>query len=88
MFEGLRSGLGWGGAALALIAWLLIALLLTFDIAVRDLFRWIPPLVLRLQDWTDELRNHRELPSASRASVAVQTQPAVPLGGVQPLVPR
>ena len=77
MFEGLRSGLGWGGAVLALIAWLLIGLLLTLDISVQDLFRWIPPLILRLQDWADDLRNHRELPSSSRASAAAQ----IPLAG-------
>jgi S-DNA-T family DNA segregation ATPase FtsK/SpoIIIE len=73
MFEGLRSGLGWGGALLALAAWLLIALLLTLDISVNDLFRWIPPLVLRFQDWADELRNHREAPASSRAPAAAQT---------------
>ena len=80
MFEGLRSGLGWGGAVLALIAWLLIGLLLTLDISVQDLFRWIPPLILRLQDWADDLRNHRELPSSSRASAAAQ----IPLAGGAP----
>ena len=86
IFEVLRSSLGWGGAALALIAWLLIALLLTLDITVRDLFRWIPPLVLRLQDWADEWHNHRELPSSRSMVPAAAPAAGNPSAGagVQP----
>jgi S-DNA-T family DNA segregation ATPase FtsK/SpoIIIE len=59
----LQSILGTGGAVIALIAWLLIALALTLDISVVDMVQWIPPLFNRLHDWTIELsesyRNHR-----------------------------
>jgi S-DNA-T family DNA segregation ATPase FtsK/SpoIIIE len=55
----LRANLGWGGAAVAVAAWLLIALGLTLDVSVIDLFRWAPPLVVRVQDWLDDLRNHK-----------------------------
>lgn len=71
ILEFLQVNLGWGGAAVALLAWLLIALTLTLDVAVVDLFRWVPPLVLRLQDWWDERRNH--LGDARKAPLAPAT---------------
>lgn len=76
VFEALRAGLGWGGSALALIAWLLIGLLLTLDITFVGLFRWIPPLVLRLQDWVDERRNQAGAFASSRSSGGVKASPA------------
>ena len=61
---GLDAALGAGGAAIFLIAWLIIALLLTFDITVWHLVGWIPPYFYRVQDWTieksAELRNNRD----------------------------
>ena len=54
----MQDNIGWGGAAVAMLAWLLIALALAFDVTVIELFRWIPPLVLRFQDWWDDRRNH------------------------------
>lgn len=82
IFEALRSALGWGGAVLALVAWLLIGLLLTLDISVSDLFRWIQPLILRLQDWADELRNHHEAGALLQPHAALQTLSAgVPPAG-------
>lgn len=45
IFAALRTALGWGGTAVALVAWLLIALALTLDVSVLDLFSWtIPPM--------------------------------------------
>ena len=58
-FQLLRANLGWGGSAIAFVAWLIIGLTLTLDVAVVDLFRWIPPVILRFQDWLDERHNHR-----------------------------
>jgi len=52
----LRTILGMGGAVIALIAWLLIALALTLDVAVIEMVHWIPPVFNRLQDWIDETR--------------------------------
>ena len=63
-YELLRANLGVGGAAIALLAWLVIALSLTLDVTSADLFRWIPPLVLRLQDWWEEVRSRRRLASS------------------------
>jgi DNA segregation ATPase FtsK/SpoIIIE, S-DNA-T family len=41
--------LGTPGAIIALIAWLLIALTMTLDMTVADLFQWIGPAFLRLK---------------------------------------
>jgi S-DNA-T family DNA segregation ATPase FtsK/SpoIIIE len=41
-------GLGSSGAVVALIAWLLICLTLTLDIPVRDLFKWVSPVLTQL----------------------------------------
>ena len=59
ILEFLRGSLGLGGAAIALVAWLIIALTLTLDVSVADLFKWLPTLVLRLQDAWDEWRSQR-----------------------------
>lgn len=59
ILEILRLGLGLGGTVIALLAWLVIGLILTLDVTVLDLFRWMPPLWEKLQDWWDERRNHR-----------------------------
>ncbi|HVN14394.1 MAG TPA: DNA translocase FtsK 4TM domain-containing protein, partial [Anaerolineales bacterium] len=41
--------LGSAGAIIALLAWLVIALTMTLDISVQDLFRWLGPLTARLR---------------------------------------
>ncbi len=46
--------LGWWGTAIVLLAGLLIALPLALDLSIAELFGWVPPLVLRFQDWWDE----------------------------------
>lgn len=55
----LRSTLGIGGSAIALLAWSLIATALALDISVLGLFGWISPLVMRFQDAWDEYRARR-----------------------------
>ncbi len=77
-FEILRSNLGWVGAGVAVFAWLLIALALVLDVSVVDLFRWLPPLVVRFQDWLDDRRNHK--------LEALPKPPAfAPAGGMAPV---
>jgi len=60
---GIRSGLsaafGTGGAAILLVAWLAIATVFTLDRPIADLLRWLPPLILRIQDSWDEFRAQR-----------------------------
>jgi S-DNA-T family DNA segregation ATPase FtsK/SpoIIIE len=80
IFTLLYVSLGWAGMAITLIAWMIIALILIMDISVVELFRWVPPLVIRLQDgiqdWLDERRNHRQ-PSPMK-SASLGTQPVPP----------
>ncbi|HEX9028256.1 MAG TPA: DNA translocase FtsK, partial [Anaerolineales bacterium] len=76
-FELLRANLGLGGAAVALVAWLLIALGLSLDVSVAELFRWVPPLFLRLQDWIDDHRNHR-VPGLNGTPLPVPERQAAP----------
>jgi S-DNA-T family DNA segregation ATPase FtsK/SpoIIIE len=62
IFTLLFVSLGWAGMAIALFAWLIIALILVLDASVVELFRWVPPLIIHIQDgvqdWMDERRNH------------------------------
>ena len=60
VLQALQSALGVGGSAIALAAWLLIALALTFDRTVLELFRWIAPLYNRLQDGLVEAWQSRQ----------------------------
>lgn len=43
-------GLGSAGAVIAMIAWLLIGLTLTLDVPIRELFKWVGPLVMRIRE--------------------------------------
>jgi S-DNA-T family DNA segregation ATPase FtsK/SpoIIIE len=62
----LRSNLGWAGTVVALLAWLIISLALALDVAVIELFGWVPALLEHAQDWMDERRNGRA--EATRSS--------------------
>jgi DNA segregation ATPase FtsK/SpoIIIE, S-DNA-T family len=42
----LRPTLGWAGSAVVLVAWLLIALTLSLDLSVPELFAWVSPLLI------------------------------------------
>jgi S-DNA-T family DNA segregation ATPase FtsK/SpoIIIE len=64
----LRLGLGLSGALVALIGWFLISMAITLDRSVLGLFGWLPPLVLRIQDFWDEF-------VAARASKAKKWPP-------------
>jgi S-DNA-T family DNA segregation ATPase FtsK/SpoIIIE len=52
--QALVTTLGVGGAAIALLAWLLIALALTLDLTFGEMLHWLPPLITRGQDWIIE----------------------------------
>lgn len=55
----LQAGLGIGGVFIALGAWLLIALTMTFDVSVIEMFRWAPAMISQLQDSWDEFSARR-----------------------------
>ena len=46
----LQDPLGGPGAFIIIIAWLLIALTMSLDISIQELFQWAGPLVARLRD--------------------------------------
>ncbi len=73
----LQSTLGTGGAAIALLAWTLIALAMTLDVSILDMFRWVPALVTRLGDQWDEFRAQRGGKPASYTGMV--PQPGVPM---------
>jgi S-DNA-T family DNA segregation ATPase FtsK/SpoIIIE len=79
IFSPLYLYLGWAGMAVTLLAWLIIALILVLDVAVVDLFRWAPPMVIRIQDgvqdWLDERRNHHSRTASNLAQNAKQPTP-------------
>lgn len=70
LLAGLQAALGKGGAAIALLAWLLIALALTLDVSIVDLFRWTG----RLSTWARGLMGKLPLHRTSRE----QTSPPAP----------
>jgi len=79
IYDVLIKSLGQAGTAITLFAWFLIALMLVLDKSIVELFRWVPPLFVRLQDglqdWMDERRNHRT-PARSKSTVSVPAAPA------------
>ena len=94
--EGLRALMGLGLMGVALLGWTILALAMVLDVSVLDLFRWIPSLATRIQDWlieTGEGRRARrgEIPPVAgsatdfRYPVSDPAQP-VPLGVSLPAI--
>jgi S-DNA-T family DNA segregation ATPase FtsK/SpoIIIE len=77
LFELLRSWLGASGTVIILIAWLLLSVALILDRSVLDLFKWIQPLILRIQDWWDEYQAQRAA-DGSQSPPPFVSDPAVP----------
>lgn len=50
----LWAGLGGGGALIAVIAWLIIGIAVTFDKPVTELFFWLAPLTEKLRQWLNK----------------------------------
>jgi S-DNA-T family DNA segregation ATPase FtsK/SpoIIIE len=76
----LQSTLGTGGTAIALLAWGMIALAMTLNISVVDLFRWVPAWINRIQDSWDESRARRNGAPASYPGANLQTGTPLPQG--------
>ena len=79
----LQINLGWAGLAIALIAVFFIALALTLNLSIPDLFRWVPNLSIQLQDRLDDLRNGRgQQPKKSIQSPKPSSSPLQAGGGI------
>ena len=76
----LQSTLGTGGAAIALLAWGLIALAMALNVSVVDLFRWVPASITRLQDSWDEFRAPRNGSPSSYPGMPPKSGPPLPQG--------
>jgi S-DNA-T family DNA segregation ATPase FtsK/SpoIIIE len=73
----LEGGLGIVGLVVVLAAGYVISLALTLDVPVVDLFAWLPPLILRMQDaWDDRRAARRE--RQSLAAGAPGAEPYTP----------
>jgi S-DNA-T family DNA segregation ATPase FtsK/SpoIIIE len=66
----LFNGLGVAGAVVTLFAWLLIALIMTFDIETQDLFKWVSPLFGRMRTALGQRRVKSITLSPEEAEVA------------------
>ncbi len=80
----LRAGLGWAGAAIALGALFLLSFALILDKSIAEMFAWITPVKLRIQDsWDDFLDRIKQ---RSRKSTSSMEGAAVPVfeGSAQP----
>lgn len=62
--------LGTGGAVVALLAWLLIAMTMTFDIEMQDLFKWVSPLSTYLREMFAQRFSKTDMSSPDDAEVA------------------
>ena len=62
--------LGMNGMVVALLAWLLIALAMTFDIEIQDMFKWVNPLYVRLRERIIQRISQTEFLSPEEAEVA------------------
>ncbi len=67
ILKGLTSALGTGGAAVALIAWFIVGLVLLMDMTILEMGRKIFPIWQSLVDWLidhwDEFRSRRQAPN-------------------------
>ena len=83
----LNSGLGMVGLVVVLVAGFIIGLALTLDMPVIDLFAWLPPLILRIEDAWDERRAARH-ERQTRTAPTSEVEPFVPQTSPQPEVPQ
>jgi S-DNA-T family DNA segregation ATPase FtsK/SpoIIIE len=84
--KSLFNAFGMGGSIVLLTAWLLIAVRLTFDIELQDMFRWAPPLMTSL---LEQIRRRTSRPaSASPEPAEVAANGFTPLNRPEPAAPE
>ena len=83
----LTNAFGQLGVAVILVAWLLWAVTMIFDITVRDMFRWVPPLLAGIRGWVAKILQSR-LPAGSTAAAGadVASNGFTPLDRPKPVV--
>jgi S-DNA-T family DNA segregation ATPase FtsK/SpoIIIE len=87
----LFNSLGTGGAMVALLAWLMITLIMIFDISVEDMFRWVRPVVLKAREWLAKpliptIKPSEPEPVESNGFTPLQRpEPVIPASAVAPV---
>jgi S-DNA-T family DNA segregation ATPase FtsK/SpoIIIE len=66
----LFSYFGMWGAVVALVAWLFIALTMTFDIEIEEMFKWVPPLYADVRERFMQRLSRAQYMSPEEADVA------------------
>jgi len=78
----LFNSLGMLGSMVALSAWLVITIIMIFDISVEDLFRWVNPVILKIRELIA-----RPKTKPAEAALPETTNGFTPLQRPQPVVP-
>lgn len=73
ILQGMVNGLGGAATVIALIAWFIIALTVTLDLSVQELFQWAGPLIEKARQRLNEAR--QKTPGISTASLPPETLP-------------
>ena len=81
----LLNGLGRAGAIVVLFAWLLITVTMIFDVSVADLFRWVPPLLIKIREQLAKPIRKAEKTFAPEVQ-EVASNGYIPLNRPQPVV--
>ncbi|NUQ83619.1 MAG: DNA translocase FtsK 4TM domain-containing protein [Anaerolineales bacterium] len=76
---------GRGGAIISLLAWLLIASTMTFDIEIQEMFKWVGPLYARLREELARRLVKKEVPASAEAA-QVASNGYTPLNRPEPVV--
>jgi S-DNA-T family DNA segregation ATPase FtsK/SpoIIIE len=79
------NGFGTAGAIIAMLAWLIIATTMIFDLTVADLFRWVPPLASKVRAWLATPINKTANSPALQAP-QIASNGYTPLNRPQPIV--
>ena len=83
--QGLVGALGDAGTLILMIAWLVIALAMTFDLSLQEMFQWAVPLVAKLKERLGRLKKRPAM--GSRPGNSGTTEPPEPEGSPDHFIP-
>jgi len=84
----LFNAFGTLGVVVILLGWLLLTVTMIFDITVRDLFRWVPPLLAGIRLWMNKKIETRATPKVIPAKPEVASNGFTPLNRPTPIVAK
>lgn len=83
--QGLVGALGDAGTLILMVAWLVIALAMTFDLSLQEMFQWAGPLVVKLKERLGRIG--KRAAGNSQAGAAGNGQPPEPEGPPDHFIP-